>query len=306
MGSMYHIDLGKSGLKVPAIAVGCMRISNMDHREASAFVDTALSHGANFFDHADVYGGGKSEEVFGKAIAPLNREDILIQTKCAIHDGLYDFSYEHIVRSVDGSLKRLGTDYIDVLLLHRPDALMEPEEVARAFSYLKESGKVRNFGVSNHNPYQIQLLQKVLDMPLCANQLQFGVMHTSIVDSGINVNMYNEAGINRDGGVLDFCRLENITIQPWSPMQYGFFGGCFIDNDKFPALNEALERIGNDYGVSKTTMAFAWILRHPAKMQPVTGTTNLTRLAHCLKASEIRISHAQWYEIYRAAGNQLP
>lgn len=214
MGSMYHIDLGKSGLKVPAIAVGCMRISNMDHREASAFVDTALSHGANFFDHADVYGGGKSEEVFGKAIAPLNREDILIQTKCAIHDGLYDFSYAHIVRSVDGSLKRLGTDYIDVLLLHRPDALMEPEEVARAFSYLKESGKVRNFGVSNHNPYQIQLLQKVLDMPLCANQLQFGVMHTSIVDSGINVNMYNEAGINRDGGVLDFCRLENITIQP--------------------------------------------------------------------------------------------
>lgn len=303
---MYSIDLGKSGLKVPTVAVGCMRIANMSQREVSAFVDTALSHGANFFDHADIYGGGKSEEVFGKAISNSLRENILIQTKCGIRNGRYDFSYDHIVTSVDSSLKRLGTDYIDVLLLHRPDALMEPEEVARAFAYLKETGKVRNFGVSNHNPYQMKLLQQALDMPLCANQVQFGVMHTPMIDAGINVNMHNEAGINRDGSVLDFCRLENITIQPWSPMQYGFFEGCFIDNDKFPKLNEVLENIGNQYGVSKTTMAFAWILRHPAKMQPVTGTTNLTRLVDCLKGSEIQITHEEWYEIYRAAGNVLP
>ena len=303
---MYIIDLGKSGLKVPTVAVGCMRISNMNEREVSAFIDTALSNGANFFDHADIYGGGKSEEVFGKAISHAMRENIFIQTKCGIRKGQYDFSYDHIVSSVDGSLKRLGTEYIDVLLLHRPDALMEPEEVARAFSYLKETGKVRNFGVSNQNPYQIRLLQKALDMPLCVNQLQFGVMHTPMVNSGINVNTYNEAGINRDGGVLDFCRLENITIQPWSPMQYGFFGGCFIDSDKFPELNEVLEKIGNKYGVSKTTIAIAWILRHPAKMQPVTGTTNLTRLVDCLKGSEIQITRDEWYEIYRAAGNKLP
>ena len=303
---MRVIDLGKSGLKVPTVAVGCMRISHMNEREVSAFIDTALSNGANFFDHADIYGGGKSEEVFGKAISHSMRENIYIQTKCGIRKGQYDFSYEHIVSSVDGSLKRLGTEYIDVLLLHRPDALMEPEEVDRAFSYLKETGKVRNFGVSNHNPYQIRLLQKAVDMPLCVNQLQFGVMHTPMVNAGINVNMYNEAGVNRDGSVLDFCRLENITIQPWSPMQYGFFEGCFIDNNKFPELNEVLEKTGNKYGVSKTTMAMAWILRHPAKMQPVTGTTNLTRLVDCLKGSEIQITRDEWYEMYRAAGNKLP
>lgn len=303
---MYNIDFGKSGLKVPSVAVGCMRISNMSEKEASAFVDTALGLGANFFDHADIYGGGKSEEVFGKAISNSMREDIFIQTKCAIRKGQYDFSYDHIVSSVDGSLKRLGTEYIDVLLLHRPDTLMEPEEVARAFSYLKQSGKVRHFGVSNHNPYQIKLLQKALDMPLCANQIQFGIMHTLIIDSGINVNMHNDSAVNRDGGTLEFCRLENITIQPWSPMQYGFFEGCFIDNEKFPKLNEVLERIGNKYGVSKTTMAIAWILRHPAKMQPVTGTTNLVRLADCLKAADIRITREEWYEIYLAAGNKLP
>ena len=303
---MYNIDLGKSGLQVPTVAVGCMRISNMTELEASAFIDTALGLGANFFDHADIYGGGKSEEVFGKAISHSMRENIFIQTKCGIRNGRYDFSFEHIVNSVNGSLKRLDTEYIDVLLLHRPDALMEPEEVARAFSHLKETGKVRHFGVSNHNLYQIQLLQKALDMPLCVNQLQFGVMHTPMIDSGINVNMYNDAATNRDSDVLDFCRLENITIQPWSPMQYGFFEGCFIDNEKFSELNDVLEKIGNKYGVSKTTMAIAWILRHPAKMQPVTGTTNLSRLADCLKASEIQITHEEWYEIYRAAGNKLP
>ena len=150
------------------------------------------------------------------------------------------------------------------------------------------------------------LLQKAVDMPLCVNQLQFGVMHTPMVNSGINVNMYNEAGINRDGSVLDFCRLENITIQPWSPMQYGFFEGSFIDNDKFPELNKVLEKTGNKYGVSKTTIAFAWILRHPANMQPITGTTNLTRLVDCLKGNEIQITRDEWYEIYRAAGNKLP
>ncbi len=303
---MYTINLGKSGLQVPTIAVGCMRISNMTDYEISKFINTSVELGANFFDHADIYGAGKCEEVFGKALNGSMREKVIIQTKCGIRKGMYDFSYDHIVNSVDGSLKRLGTDYIDVLLLHRPDALMEPEEVARAFSYLKESGKVRNFGVSNQNPYQIQLLQNALDMPICANQLQLGVMHTPMIDSGINVNMYNESSTVRDGGVLDFCRLNNITIQPWSPMQYGFFEGCFVDNDKFPELNAALEKIGNKYGVSKTALSIAWLLRHPAKMQPVTGTTNLTRLTDSIKASEINITREEWYEIYRAAGNKLP
>ena len=303
---MYKIELGKSGLQVPTVAVGCMRISNMNESEASAFVNTAVENGAVFFDHADIYGGGKSESVFGKAIASMNREDLIIQTKCGIRKGQFDFSYEHITQSVEDSLKRLGTDYIDVLLLHRPDALMEPEEVAKAFDELKASGKVRHFGVSNQNPYQMQLLQSCLDMPLCVNQLQFSVMHAPMIQSGINVNMYNDSAVNRDGGVLDYCRLNKITIQPWSPMQYGFFEGCFIDNEKFPELNEKLEEIGGKYGVSKTTVAFAWILRHPAKMQPVTGTTNLTRLVDCIKASEITLTREERHEIYRAAGNVLP
>ena len=303
---MYNIELGKSGLSVPTIAVGCMRMRNLDEKQTAAMVDTALSMGANFFDHADIYGGGRSEEIFSKVVPTSMRENIIIQTKCGIRQGLYDFSYEHIIKSVEGSLKRLNTDYIDVLLLHRPDTLMEPEEVARAFSQLKESGKVRHFGVSNHNPYQIELLQSALPMPLCANQLQFGIGHTPMIDSGINVNMYREGSPVRDGGVLDFCRLNKITIQPWSPMQYGFFEGVFIDNEKFPELNETLSRIGEKYGVSKTTMAIAWILRHPAKMQPVTGTTSPERLADCLKAAEVNITREEWYEIYRAAGNKLP
>ena len=303
---MYNIDFGKSEIKVPTIAVGCMRISDMRVRDVSEFVDTALSNGANFFDHADIYGGGKSEEVFGKAISALQREKLLIQTKCGIRKGQFDFSYDHIVNSVEGSLKRLGTDYIDVLLLHRPDALMEPEEVARAFETLKSSGKVRHFGVSNQNPYQMALLQKSLSVPICANQVQFGVMHTPMIDFGVNVNMQNDAGVNRDAGVIEYSRLNNITIQPWSPLQHGFFKGCFIDNKKFPELNEVLQKIGEKYGVSKTTIAFSWILRHPAKMQPVTGTTNITRLKECLKASEIKITREEWYAIYRSAGNILP
>ena len=290
---MKTIELGKSGLQVPTIAVGCMRIGKMNEYQVSQFVGTALENGANFFDHADIYGGGKSEEVFGKALTSFAREDLILQSKCGIRKGMYDFSYEHIVDSVEGSLQRLGTEYLDVLLLHRPDALAEPEEIARAFSHLKESGKVRHFGVSNHNPYQIQLLQNALDMPLCVNQLQFGIMHTPMIDAGINVNMHHQPAVVRDGGVLDFCRLNQITIQPWSPMQYGFFDGCFVDNEKFPELNETLERIAERYAVSKTTMAFAWILRHPAKMQPVTGTTNPGRLVECFRAGEISITREE-------------
>ncbi len=304
---MYKIGFGKSGISVPTIAVGCMRISEMNETEAECFVNTALENGGNFFDHADIYGRGLCETVFGKAIKNIPRENLIIQTKCGIVPGkMFDFSYEHIVSSVEGSLRRLDTDYIDVLLLHRPDALAEPEEVARAFDHLKTSGKVRHFGVSNQNPYQMELLQKYMDMPLCANQLQLSIMHAPMIQSGINVNMYNDSATNRDGGVLDYCRLNNITIQPWSPMQYGFFEGCFVDSAKFPELNSVLERLGKKYGVSKTTISIAWLLRHPAKMQPVTGTTNLTRLVDSFKASEIQITREEWYEIYRAAGNILP
>lgn len=304
---MYKIQLGKSGLSVPTMAVGCMRISNMAEKDVSALVDTALSSEVNFFDHADIYGDGGSEVVFGKVISSISRESIIIQDKCGIVPGkMYDFSYEHIISSVDGSLKRLNTDYIDVLLLHRPDALFEPEEVAKAFDRLKTSGKVRHFGVSNQNPYQIALLQKHLDIPVCANQMQFGIMHMPSVQSGVNFNMMNEYGVDRDGGVIDYCRLNDITIQTWSSLQYGFFEGCFVDNDRFPELNRVLSELAEKYSVSKTTIAIAWILRHPARMQPVTGTTNPERLKECFRAADVTLTREEWYKVYLATGSFLP
>lgn len=304
---MYKIELGKSGIEVPTIAVGCMRISNMSKESMAVFINTAIENGACFFDHADIYDGGKCESLFGEVVSPSLRDKLIIQTKCGIVPGkMFDFSYEHIIRSAEESLKRLKTDYIDVFLLHRPDALVEPDEVARAFDELKASGKVRAFGVSNQNPYQMQLLQNSLDMPLCVNQLQFGIMHTPMIQAGINVNMYNDSAVGRDGGVLDYCRLNKITVQPWSPVQYGFFEGCFIDNEKFPELNRTMDEIAGRYGVNKNTIAFAWILRHPAKMQPVTGTTNIDRLKDYIKATEISLTREEWYDIYRAAGNILP
>ena len=304
---MYSIPFGKSGLSVPTIAVGCMRIANMQEKQADEFVDTALENGANFFDHADIYGRGKSETVFSKAIARYDREKVILQSKCGIVSGkMFDFSYDHIVTSVEGILQRLDTDYLDVLLLHRPDALMEPEEVAKAFSHLKDSGKVRHFGVSNQNPYQMQLLQSCLDMPLCANQIQMSIMHAPTIQAGINVNMYNDPGVNRDGGVLDFCRLNKITVQAWSPLQFGYFEGCFVDNERFPKLNEVLAQLAEKYGVTKTSVAFNWLLRHPAKIQPVTGTTNPQRLKECFRAADFTMTREEWYAIYQAAGNVLP
>ncbi|MBB3129456.1 putative oxidoreductase [Paenibacillus rhizosphaerae] len=305
---MKTIKLGSSSLEVPVVAVGCMRINSLDKNEAERFVQTALEQGANFFDHADIYGGGTCEEIFADAIQMNSdvREQIILQSKCGIRKGMFDFSKEHILNSVDGILKRLKTDYLDVLLLHRPDALVEPEEVAEAFDQLESSGKVRHFGVSNQNPMQIQLLKKFVKQPIVANQLQLSITNATMISAGINVNMENESAVNRDGSVLDFCRLNDITVQPWSPFQYGFFEGVFLGNDKFPELNQKIDEIAGKYGVTNTTIAIAWLLRHPANMQPVIGTMNLERLQDCIKASDVTLTREEWYEIYRAAGNILP
>lgn len=305
---MKTMKLGQSNLQVPVIAVGCMRINGLSKQDAEHFVQTALDAGAVFFDHADIYGGGTCEEVFAEAIN-MNatvREKIILQSKCGIRKGMFDFSKEHILEAVDGSLKRLKTEYLDVLLLHRPDALVEPEEVAEAFDKLYSSGKVRHFGVSNQNPMQIQLLQKYLKQPIIANQLQLSITNATMISAGIHVNMLDEAAVNRDGSILDFCRLNDITIQPWSPFQYGFFEGVFLDNEKFPKLNETINEIASKYEVSNTTIALAWLLRHPAHMQPVTGTMNAARLKECIQAADMYLTREEWYEIYRAAGNILP
>lgn len=295
--------------EVTEIGLGCMRMAELNKSEAEKTIKQALSEGITFFDHADIYGRGKSEEIFAEAIQMNSdiREKIVIQTKCGIVPGvMYDFSKEHILNSVDASLKRLKTDYVDSLLLHRPDTLMEPEEVAEAFSKLFKSGKVKHFGVSNATPMQIELLNKYLDNKIIINQMQFGIMHTGMIDSGLNANMHCEAGLDRDGGVLEYCRLKDITIQAWSPYQYGFFEGVFLDNPKFPDLNKKIDEIAEKKGVSNSSIATAWILRHPAKIQTIIGTMNPNRIKDICTASDIKLSRQEWYEIYLAAGNKLP
>ncbi len=305
---MKKIKVANSDLNVAEIALGCMRISGMSGGEAATLINTALDEGVDFFDHADIYGGGKSEEVFARALdlKPDLREKIIIQTKCGIRQGYFDFSREHILQAVDGSLKRLNTDYIDVLLLHRPDTLVEPEEVAEAFDTLQNNGKVKYFGVSNQNPMQIELLSQYLNQKIIINQLQLSITNTGMIDSGINVNMKIDPGIDRDGSILEYCRLKGITIQAWSPFQYGFFEGVFLDNPKFPELNRKINEMAEAKGVANTAIAIAWILRHPAKMQPIVGTTNAKRLKDICKASQVELTRPEWYEIYRAAGNKLP
>jgi predicted oxidoreductase len=254
---MKTIKLGTSTLEVPVVAVGCMRINSLDKTEAEQFIQTALDKGANFFDHADIYGGGACEEIFADAIH-MNaniREKIILQSKCGIRKGMFDFSKEHILESVDSILKRLKTDYLDILLLHRPDTLVEPDEVADAFNILENSGKVRHFGVSNQTPMQIQLLKKSVKQPIVANQLQLSITNATMISHGFNVNMENAAAVSRDEGVLDYCRLNDITIQPWSPFQYGFFEGVFLGNDKFPELNQVIDEVAAKYEVSNTTIA---------------------------------------------------
>ena len=306
---MKKIQLGKSGLKVPAIAVGCMRMSQADPEKLPAFIESCLEYGANFFDHADIYGNGECETLFAQAIGmkPSVREKVLLQSKCGIVPGvMYDFSKEHILDSVDGILKRLNTDYLDVLLLHRPDALMEPEEVAEAFDRLETSGKVRHFGVSNQRPYQIQLLQKYIRQPLVVDQLQFSMTNSQMVTQGMEVNMATDGAVNRDGGILDYCRLNDITIQAWSPFQYGMFEGVFLGSDRYPELNAALREIAEKYSVTDSAIAAAWILRHPANMQVLAGSMNPQRLKDIAAGGDVRITRQEWYRLYLAAGNPLP
>jgi len=308
---MKYLNIGGK-IKASEISLGMMRISGMKLKEIAELVDVALENGINFFDHADIYGGGKCESMFAEAIG-MNasvREKFIIQTKCGIRGGFFDFSKEHILNSVDASLKRLHTDYLDVLLLHRPDTLMEPEEVADAFNILKTSGKVKYFGMSNQKPMQIELLQKYLtgvNIDIIINQLQLSITNTGMINSGLNVNMENANSVNHDGDILEYCRLKDITIQPWSPFMFGFFEGVFLGNtEKFPKLNETIDKYCEQYGVSNSAIAIAWLLRHPAKMQPIVGSTNKIRVAEICKASDVNLTRQEWYDIYKSAGNTLP
>lgn len=308
---MLQRKIGNSYWKTSAIALGIMRMAALTPTKAAAALEAALESDINFIDSADMYGDGKSELVFAAAMkeAGISRDQFFIQSKGGIVTGdekRYDFSKQHLLDSVDGILKRMEIDYLDSYLLHRPDPLMEPEEIAEAFDILQASGKVRHFGVSNFNPEQFQLLQSQVDQKLLMNQLQFSIMHTGMIDYGMHTNMTDTRSFDHDGGILEFSRRKGVTIQAWSPFQYGFFEGVFVDNDKFPELNELLDKLAKKYDTNKNAIATAWILCHPANMQVILGTMNPARIKESAAGGDVTLTKQEWYDVYFAAGNDLP
>ncbi len=305
---MKQITIGRGEVTGSEIALGCMRMSALAPKDAAALVHAALDAGVTYFDHADVYGGGKSEEVFAQAIgmSASVRATIILQSKCGIGKGQYDFSKQHILEAVQGILKRLSTEYLDVLLLHRPDTLMEPHEVAEAFELLHRSGQVRSFGVSNFNPMQIELLRRAVPYRLVIDQLQLSLTETGMIDSGINVNTHFDGSVDRDGSILEYCRLNAITIQAWSPLLHGWFQGPFLGSEKFAELNAAVDVVAKARGIPPVAVAIAWILRHPARIQPIVGSMNPGRLRDICKASGVELTRKEWYDLYLAGGKKLP
>ena len=308
---MRYITLGQDDKELSEIVLGMMRIKDKSVNEVEELVETALSVGINAFDLADIYGLGRCEELLGLVLKnrPDLREKMWIQSKCGIRIEeftYFDFSKDYIIKSVDGILQRLKIDHLDSLLLHRPDALMESNQVAEAFDLLYKQGKVRNFGVSNQNPMMMELLKKDVKQPLAVNQLQLSAAFTPGFESGFHVNMEDSQAAMRDGSIFEYCKLHDVVIQAWSVLQFGYFKGNFVGNEKFQALNQVLDRLAIKYGVTSSTIAISWILRYPAKMQAVVGTTNPKHLREVSQAANFSLTRKEWYEIYLAAGNNLP
>ena len=308
---MRYITLGQGDKELSEIVLGMMRIEDKSVKEVEELVETALSVGINAFDLADIYGRGRCEELLGLVLKnrPDLREEMWIQSKCGIRIEeftYFDFSKDYIIKSVDGILQRLKIDHLDSLLLHRPDALMESDQVAEAFDLLYKQGKVRDFGVSNQNPMMMELLKKDVKQPLAVNQLQLSAAFTPGFESGFHVNMEDSQAAMRDGSIFEYCKLHDVVIQAWSVLQFGYFKGNFVGNEKFQALNQVLDRLAIKYGVTSSTIAISWILRYPAKMQAVVGTTNPNHLREVSQAANFSLTRKEWYEIYLAAGNNLP
>ena len=308
---MRYITIGQDDKELSEIVLGMMRIKDKSVKEVEELVETALSVGINAFDLADIYGRGRCEELLGLVLKnrPDLREEMWIQSKCGIRIEeftYFDFSKDYIIKSVDGILQRLKIDHLDSLLLHRPDALMESDQVAEAFDLLYKQGKVRDFGVSNQNPMMMELLKKDVKQPLAVNQLQLSAAFTPGFESGFHVNMEDSQAAMRDGSIFEYCKLHDVVIQAWSVLQFGYFKGNFVGNEKFQALNQVLDRLAIKYGVTSSTIAISWILRYPAKMQAVVGTTNPKHLREVSQAGNFSLTRKEWYEIYLAAGNNLP
>jgi len=299
-------------LTLSSVVLGLMRIAKMSDADIRALYHAAVEAGVTMIDHADIYGGAPHvcEARFGDAVqlSPADRERIMIQSKAGIRKGFFDFSSEHIIAAVEGSLKALRTDYLDVLLLHRPDTLVEPDDVAKAFDQLHSSGKVRHFGVSNQTPGQIELLKSAVKQPLLFNQVQLSIAHANLFAQGVAVNMDGlDQSISRDVGLLDYSRLKGMTLQAWSPVQQGFFKGVFIgDRENYADLNDVMDELAEKYRVTPTGIAIAWITRHPANIQVVLGTTKPDRVRESVAGSDIVLTREEWYRLFKAAGHTLP
>lgn len=290
------------------IALGCMRISDMSVEDLSNLITTAIENGITLFDHADIYGRRKSEELFGKVLKdnPNLRKQIKIQSKCGISKGYYDLSKDYIINQVKESVRLLNCDYLDTLLLHRPDALVDYKEVNEAFKYLYDNGLVKSFGVSNMNPYQIQLYKKYVEFDITVNQIQFSLVHSYILNQGMFFNTSDNEAIDHSSGILEYCQLNDIQIQAWSSLMASWEDGTFIDNPKYEKLNQKLQELADEYNVNKNAIAIAWILKHPANIVPIVGTTSIEHLKQICEAQNINISKKQWYDLYLAAGHCLP
>ncbi len=318
---MKRSPLADSGLALSTLGYGCMglggamdrsAISAAQRRAAECAVMTAFEAGINLFDHADIYALTKCEQVFGEIVAasPAFRGQIVLQSKCGIRlpgmpdtsePARYDFSFAHVVGSVEGSLRRLKTDYLDLLLLHRPDPLAEIDEVARAFDHLHERGMVRHFGVSNHAGFQIELLQHAVRQPLLVNQLQISLLHSALIDDGVGVN--TEAV--RVAGTLEQCRLRGMRVQAWAALA----GGRLSDPQRAPdeaarRTAELIAQIAEQRQCSREAIILSWLLRHPAGIQPIIGTTNPARIQACCEADRVVLSREEWYCLYESARGQ--
>jgi predicted oxidoreductase len=326
---MKHIPIPRTDIEVSQIIYGCMQIggswdeqplSTETRKQAVSIIRTALDEGINFFDHADIYCYGKSEQAFASIweSAPNLRGSIVLQSKCGIRFGgdpdegsphRFDFSYEHILRSVEGILERLKTDYLDILLLHRPDPLVEPEEVAKAFDELHQSGKVRYFGVSNHTPSQISLLKRFLNQPLVANQVELNVIHSHLLDAGVVFNQDKPSYPVRGEGAFEYCREHDISVQAWSPLALGAVTGKIIDpaDDRLDSVARLVRALAEQKRVSPEAILIAWLLRIPGNIQPVIGTTNLERIRASCQGLSVMLSREEWYLLFTAGrGAPLP
>jgi predicted oxidoreductase len=325
---MEMIKIPHTDLNVARLAVGCMGLGGglapdtqltADHeRQARELLDAAEEIGANFFDHADIYGRGRSEEVFGRVLKqrPSLRDRIVIQSKCGIRwadeppgtPQRFDFSRDHILESVDGILRRLSTDRLDILLLHRPDALWEGEEIAEAFQKLHHSGKVRYFGVSNQNRFQMEYLQSFLLDPLVANQVEMSLLHNGFVEAGISFNQNSPRYPDGWEGTMEYCRMSGVLLQAWSPLAQGVLMGNVDGQPENIRRTAALvQQYAQQHETTPEALLLAWLLRHPAKIQPVLGTSRPGRLRACAKALSVSLSREEWYSLFAAArGAPMP